>query len=179
MESKIAGELMIPLNKYPHIPYWFSMRHAIAELTHSQLEIDGVQSLPRAVLVFDDEYNLMGLVRRRDIMKGFEPENFFGSEAHYSQHLFEAKQDPDLLEMSSERLHKSIEERAEQTVSAIMTPIKATVDYNDHLFKIIYEMNHYQISMLPVIKDDAVVGVIRTVEVISQIAKNLGIKLET
>jgi len=174
MELKIAGELMIPLDKYPHIPYWFSIRRAIAELTHSQLVIDGVMSLPRAVLVFDDEYNLMGLVKRRDIMKGFEPENFFGSQA-YSQHLFEVKQDPDLLEISSERLHKSIQERAEQTVSAIMTPIEATVDYNDHLFKIMYEMNHHQISMLPVIKEDAVVGVIRTVEVISQIAKSLGI----
>ena len=179
MELKTAGELMIPLDKYPHIPYWFSIRHAIAELTHSQLVIDGVISLARAVLVFDDEYNLMGLVRRRDIMKGFEPENFFGDQAHYSQHLFEVKHDPDLLEISSERLHKSIEEKAEQSVSTIMAPIESTVDYNDHLFKIVYEMNHHQLSMLPVIKDDAVVGVIRTVEVTSQIAKNLGIKLNT
>ena len=179
MEFKIAGELMIPLNKYPHIPYWFSVRQAIAELTHSQLEIDGVKSLARAVLVFDDEYNLMGLVRRRDIMKGFEPENFFGDHAHYSKHLFEVKHDPNLLEITCEKLHKSVEERAEKTVSAVMTPIEATVDFDDHLYKIVYEMNHHQISMLPVIKDDAVVGVIRTVEVIAQIARNLGIKLNT
>ena len=30
MESKTAGDFMIPLDKYPHIPYWFTMREAIA-----------------------------------------------------------------------------------------------------------------------------------------------------
>ena len=60
-----AGDIMIPLNKYPHIPHWFTMRQALAEMEHTELEIGGRGSLPRVVLVFDEEYALLGIVRRR------------------------------------------------------------------------------------------------------------------
>ena len=32
MEAKRAGDIMIPLDRYPHIPHWFTLRQAIAEL---------------------------------------------------------------------------------------------------------------------------------------------------
>ena len=61
-----AGDFMIPLDKYPHIPYWFTMRQTIAELENSELDINGRKSLPRVVLVFDEKYQLMAKPRFGD-----------------------------------------------------------------------------------------------------------------
>ena len=74
MDLKRAGDLMIPLDKYPHLPYWFTLRQAIAEMEKSELEIQGRKSLPRLVLVFDETYKLLGMVRRRDLLRGLEPD---------------------------------------------------------------------------------------------------------
>ena len=174
MEALIAENIMIPLEKYPHIPYWFTLRQAIAEIQHSELEISGKKSLARAVLVFDEEYKLLGMVRRRDIMWGMEPD--LGKKAKISKKLFDVQPDPNLFELSHEAFAKQVAEQAEYPVSSIMIPIEHTVDYNDHLLKIIYEMNHNNYSMVPVMKNDVVIGVVRTVEVISEISKILGIE---
>ena len=63
MEMKRAGDIMIPLDEYPHLPYWFTLRQATVELEKSEVEIDGRKSLPRAVLIFDEKYQLMGMAR--------------------------------------------------------------------------------------------------------------------
>lgn len=175
MKTVTAGDIMIPLDKYPHIPYWFTVRQAIVEIQHSVLEVNGKKSLARAILVFDEEYKLLGMVRRRDILKGLEPERFFGKHAHYSKHLFEIEPDANLLEMSYEQIQNTINEQAEIKVSNIMVPTEHTVEIDDHLLKIIYEINHNNYSMIPVLKKDVVVGVIRTVEIINEIAKQLHI----
>jgi predicted transcriptional regulator len=67
-------------------------------------------------------------------------------------------------------------ERAEMPVSEVMQPIVTTVKYDDHLAKIIYKMVNHDLSLLPVIKDGKVVGVVRTVDVFREIADILGIE---
>ncbi|MFP4529430.1 MAG: CBS domain-containing protein [Candidatus Kapaibacterium sp.] len=174
-EAVTADSIMIPLDNYPHIPYWFTIRQAIAEIQHSVLEINGRKSLARAVLVFDEEYKLLGMVRRRDILCGLEPESFFAKHAHHSKQLFNVEFDPNLLEVARDHLSEQVVTQANKSVSEIMVPIGHTVDYSDHLVKIIYEMNINKYSMMPVMKDGVVVGVIRTVEVMNEIAKMLDI----
>lgn len=169
MKTKTAGELMIPLDKYPHIPYWFTIREAIAIIHHSELEINERKSLARAVLVFDKEYKLLGMVRRRDILRGLDPENSLHSRAKYSKKLFDVETDPNLLEMSYENLLNNVKENAERPISQIMQPIEHTVLYDDHIMKVIYEMDVLQTSIVPVMKDNVVVGVVRTVEVLHEI----------
>jgi hypothetical protein len=39
MPSKHAKDIMIPLNKYPHIPYTFTLREAVAEMELSVIEV--------------------------------------------------------------------------------------------------------------------------------------------
>lgn len=167
---------MIPLDKYPHIPYWFSVREAIALIHHSELDIDGRKSLARAVLVFDEEYKLLGMVRRRDFLRALEPHTLMGKDVKHSKKLFDMDMDPNLLELGIENLEHAVNEKAEVPIGEIMVPIKQTVDVNDHIMKIINEMVEYHQSMLAVTKDGLVVGVIRTVEVMDEIVKILGIE---
>lgn len=168
--TKRAGEIMIPLDRYPHIPYWFTLRQAIAELRASEIEVQGRKSLPRAVLVFNKAYELLGIVRRRDILRGLEPSFLADKQADYPRRLFKVDVDPNLSELSSAGMIRSIREQAEQPVSAVMVPIRTTVDYNDHLMKIIYEMIQSDLSMIPVVKDGRVAGVVRSVDVLQAIS---------
>jgi CBS domain-containing protein len=171
MEAKKAGEIMIPLDQYPHIPHWFTLRQAIAELRASQIEVQGRKSLPRAVLVFSKAYELLGIVRRRDILRGLLP-SFLGSESmEYGKRLFEVEADPNLFDLTSENIIGSIREQAERPVKDVMVPISATVDYDDHIMKIIYEMIRSDLSMLPVMKEGRVVGVVRSVDVLNEISE--------
>jgi len=173
MEVKRAGDLMIPLDEYPHIPYWFTLRQTIAELENAVLEYQGRRSLPRAVLVFDEKYQLMGTARRRDILRGLEPEFLTQRTLAARKQLFNVQVDPNLSELSYERLLEDIRKQAERPVSQVMQPVVASVDFEDHMIKVIYEMVEHNLSLLPVMKDNKVVGVVRTVDLIHEVARFL------
>ena len=172
MEQLIkAGDIMIPLEKYPHIPYWFTLRQVVAEMEHSELTIDGRKSLPRVVLVFDEQYRLMGLVRRRDILRGLEPEFLLDKPISERRKLFDVRTHPTNWEVSFDKIVEATKKRAERQVSEIMRPIEQTADYNDHIFQVIYDMNVNRVNLLPVLKEGRVVGVVRSVDVFHQISE--------
>jgi CBS-domain-containing membrane protein len=171
MDSKRASDLMIPLSEYPHMPYWFTLRQAMATLRSSRIEVDGRVSLPRAFLVFNEAYELLGIVRRRDILRGLEPDFVEKKRQSYARQLFQVKADPDLFELGNGKVAGRIRERAERPVGDVMRPIKVTLQHDDHLMKIIYEMVENNLSMIPVLKDGSVVGVVRSVDILDEVSK--------
>jgi len=168
METKRACDIMIPLEEYPHIPYWFTLRQAMAEMESAQLERDGRKSLPRGVLVFDERYQLLGMARRRDILRGLEPEFMT---FHHQRQPFGLAVDANLTELSFDRIAAGLRERAERPVSDIMLPVKVTVQADEQIFKLVYEMTKHDLSFVPVLQGGKVVGVVRTVELFHEIAR--------
>ncbi|HJW74443.1 MAG: hypothetical protein A2V77_05930 [Anaeromyxobacter sp. RBG_16_69_14] len=168
-EAKRACDFMIPLENYPHLPYWFTLRQAMAEMESSQLERDGRMSLPRVVLVFDERYQLLGLVRRRDILRGLQPE-FMGHAFQHQKRPFDVDVDANLTELSFDRMAGGLRERAELPVSEVMLPVKVTVQADDHIIKVVHEMTKNNLSFIPVLQGGKVVGVVRTVELFHEIA---------
>ena len=171
METKRAEQMMIPLDAYPHIPYWFTLRQAIVEIENAELDIEGRKSLPRVVLVFDEQYNLMGVVRRRDVLRGLEPQFLAQRAPRSSQDVYTIKIDPNLAELAYDRLVGRIRERAERPVSEVMIPIRTTVEHTDNIMKVIYEMVEQNVSLIPVLKEGRVAGVIRSVDVFHEVAQ--------
>jgi len=159
MEIRRVGDLMIPLDAYPHIPYWFSLRQAMIVMLKAQLKINETKSLPRAVLIFDKEYRFLGMVRRRDILRGMESEFASISEDQLD--------DDEYIKLIAKNLKKI----AEKQVIEVMIPIKETVDYNDRIPSALNKMVNNEVSMLPVMKEGKVMGVIRTVEMFDEISK--------
>ncbi|MDX9856649.1 MAG: CBS domain-containing protein [candidate division Zixibacteria bacterium] len=168
-----AGDVMIPLDQYPHIPYWISLRQAMVEMEKSELVVQGRVSLPRVVLVFDEEYQLMGTVRRRDIMRGLEPPILRERPIDDRKRMFSAEHADRLEGLSYEEILAGVLKQAETSVGDVMQPIEHTVDYHDHLFKVVYEMNTHDLSLLPVLRDGQVAGVIRSVDVFREITRIL------
>jgi predicted transcriptional regulator len=173
MPTKTAAELMIPIEKYPHITHWTTIREAVEVIEEAVLDVEGRRSLPRVLLVFDEEHNLLGLVRRRDILKGLEPKFLKIMPIPHRKQLFNVDIDPNLVDLSSGKIGLGMRQEAEQSVSEIMQPILATCNYDDHLAKVIYKMVNRNQSLIPVMKDGKVIGVIRSVDVFQEVAKLL------
>jgi CBS domain-containing protein len=139
----------------------------------SNIEVDGRLSLPRVVLVFNEKYELMGMVRRRDILRGLEPEFLADKPLDYRKKLFDVHTGPDLSEFSYEEIMEGVQQRAERPVSEVMVPVEHTAKSDDHIFKVIYDMNANNLALLPVMRDKRVVGVVRTVDIFHEVAKIL------
>ncbi len=172
MDNVRASDVLIPLDKYPHLPYWFTLRQAMAEMEEAQLEIHGQIHIPRMILIFDEKYQLMGMARRRDILKGLEPIFLRDKPIEHPQKLWDVQVDPDLAELSyGSVVDAMIKLASDTTISEVMLPIKATVNHDDHIVRVIYEMNKHNLSVLPVLQDHRIVGVVRSVDVFHEMAK--------
>lgn len=173
LDNLTAADLMIPLEKYPHIPYWFTIRQAMEEIEHCAIEINGRQSLPRFVLIFDEEYQLMGTVRRRNLLRGLEPDFMINYTIDEMKKIFAPDADQKKKKEILSQAIKDIKKQAERQVSEIMQPIEETAEASDNIFQIIYDINVNQVSLLPVLQDNRVVGVVRTSDVFHKICDSV------
>ena len=171
MNDKPVREIMVPLAKYPCIADTDTLRQAIDEMMKVQILRQQQATLARVALVFDRGFHeLLGMLRRRDIMRGLEPKFLRSGSMQYERKLFDVQVDPNLAELSSDKVIARVREGANRLVGDFMIPIPATIDYEDHLMKAVYEMVHQNTSLLPVLKEGQVVGVVRSVDVLHEIA---------
>jgi len=160
--QKKVKDLMIHLEDYPHIPYWFTLRQAMAIVREAAIKFEGSFE-PRAVLVFDEKYQLMGILTLRDIIKGLEPR--FLKETNL------IKMDPSLTVLLGDLLGPQMKENSQRPVSEVMSPIQVTVDGNAPIVKALYLMIKENVGMMPVIQDTKVAGMIRMSDLFGEIAK--------
>jgi CBS domain-containing protein len=171
MNDKPVHEIMVPLADYPCICETHTLREAIEEMTKTQILRNERTTLARVALVFDVHYRaLLGTLRRRDIMRGLEPRFLLSESMEYERKLFSIEVDPNLAELSSDKVIAQMRQRANRRVSDFMMPIPTTIGHGDHLMKAIYEMVDHNTSLLPVTKEGTVVGVVRSVDLLHEIA---------
>jgi CBS domain-containing protein len=159
--EKKVKDLMIPLEDYPHIPYWFSLRQAMAIVREAAVKFEGSFE-PRALLVFDEKYQLMGILTLRDIIRGLEPR--FLKETNL------VKGDPSLTVLMGDLFGPGLKEASQKPVSEVMSPIKVTSQGSDPIPKAIFLMIKADVGMMPVIQDNKVAGMIRLSELFKEIS---------
>lgn len=170
MHTKLVRDLMIPLEDYPQVNEWDTLKKAMAVLEDHLITAAGKTSLARAVLVFNADKELVGAARRRDIMRGLEPHFLANKPLAMRKNLFNVKVDPNLFEMSSDQIIEGIIHRSQTPISEVVKPLNLTVEADDHMIKAIYEMVDNSITILPVLDDGEVVGIIRSVDVFHELA---------
>ena len=171
MEMRSVGEIMIPLRNYPHLPVWSSMLEAVEMMHRAQLDVRGRKSLPRIILLFDLDGSIAGTVRRRDLMRGMEPQFLLGQSLQQRIKLFDIQVDPHLTELWPDRWVEGIREQVHRPVTDVMRPIERTIDSDELIMSAVYEMVNHDLIILPVLEDNKVVGVIRTVDVFHELAE--------
>jgi Mg/Co/Ni transporter MgtE len=160
--EKKVSELMIHLTDYPHIPYWFTIKQAIAIVKKASLGLEG-QLEPTVLLIFDEKYQLMGSLSIKDLIRGIEKK--FARSGDWMSKEWDT---PVFFEGL---FTAGVKEEAEKPVSEIMTPVKETAQANDSIIKAIYIMMEKDLTLLPVLDKGAVVGVIRLNEIFNEISK--------
>ncbi len=175
---KRVREMMIPLDEYPWVRIDDTLGQAIRVIEDSQLKVGRRASLPRVLLVFDHDDELVGIVRRRDIMRGLEPDFLVSQPLEYRVKLFEVGQDPHLTELSTDlsrevdldRVVKGLRAQAGRPVGDVLRPIPTSLGPEDQVMKAVYEMVSLNQSLIPVVEDDKVIGVLRSVDVFHELA---------
>lgn len=159
--TKKVKDLMIPLEDYPHIPYWFTLRQAMAIVREAAIKYEGTFE-PRAVLVFDEKYQLMGMLTLRDIIRGLEP--------RFAEDKGLIKSDPSLAVLVGDMFGPGMKEASQKPVSEVMSPIRVTVNGDDPITKALFLMVKENVGMMPVLLDNKVVGMIRMNELFKEIS---------
>lgn len=147
--EKKVKDLMVDVFKYPHIPYWFTIKQAIMVIKKSA---EGTEKSAPIILVFDEKYNLIGTLTSRDILTGLEP----------------ALLKPETGEASM--FGEESKKRAEKQVSEVMIPAEHFVEPDDPITKAAYLMIHHDLTLLPVVKEKKLEGIVRMAEIFNELS---------
>lgn len=151
-------EIMIDIFKYPHVPYWFTLDQAIKILKVFITQKEA--PIPFIILVFDEQYNLIGIVGLEEIFHGLEMglvENVEKINEETVSVLFTEK----------------VKDLANKQVKEVMISIKDFINVDDPISKAAYLMIHNKLSIIPVVENKKLVGVVRLIEVFNIIADQL------
>ena len=174
MEMKCAGEIMIPLEAFPYIPYWFTLRQALAEVEVAETRQASDKRLPWMILVFSAQNQLLGIVRRQEILQGLRP-SLRGKLRSHHPDLSDFIADLDLyrLEFSPPKAVAELRNQIERPIIEFMSPIQATLEYDDYVLLAIYLMVDRGLSFVPVIKDKQIVGILYAEDALHEGVKHL------
>jgi Mg/Co/Ni transporter MgtE len=164
--ERLVKDLLIPLTDYPHIPYWFSVREAIAMIKAAAAD-QTKKVLPYLVLVFDEKYQLLGYLGIKEMLRGIEPR------------FLKAKDiprfiGPETVDLTFGTLWKDLftrrcKEEAKKPVKEVMAPIRATIQATDPIVKAAYLMLQTDTWIIPVMEDKKVAGIARLVDIFKEL----------
>lgn len=154
--NKKIRDIMIDIFDFPHIPYWFTIRQAIEILRRVSTGKEKAV-LGDAILVFDEKYNYMGIVRQRDIIVGLEPKILRQTEwkgpmtevSRDAQHVSESY----LASIAETIFGEEAKTASEKQVSEIMTVSKVSVAPEDSPAKAAYLMARHNLPLIPVLEN--------------------------
>jgi len=149
--KKTVQDIMIPIEKYTVIQIDKSLREAIIAMRKVYCEVETgkcTEAGHRASLVINEYGHLSGIIDFRTILETLIPniaEQFADKLTAHGKASF------------MERILKE----AEVSVGDIMLDIKGSLNIDDDLLEAIKIMHRNKATVLPVYKDDKLVGVLR------------------
>ena len=171
MLSTRVNDLMIPIDDYPHVTYEDSLLTAMRAVEEKWIEIDGQKTIPFVILVFGKSDNLVGMASLNNILRGLEPKYLI--KRSFIDKLLNTKKEPGLDDIKDKRIVRGILEQSERRIGEVMFPIEATIQFDEHIFKAVNVISECKISLIPVLKEDKVIGVVRSVDIFHKIAQTL------
>lgn len=151
-------EIMIDIFKYPHVPYWFTLDQAIKILKVFITQQEA--PIPFIILVFDEQYNLIGVVGLEEIFRGLEM-----GLAENVEKINEETVSVIFTEKVKDLVNKQVRE--------VMIPVTEFITTEDTVSKAAYLIIHKKLGIIPVIENKKLVGIVRLNEVFNIIADQL------
>jgi CBS domain-containing protein len=158
--QKKVREVMIPLKDYPHIPQWFTLRQAVAIVRESTIKFAGVYK-PRAVLIFDKDHQIVGILTIRDLLKGLQLD------------FLQGEVPVPVAATMDDLLGPNLKQQAERPVSEVMAPVKASVQADASLVQALFALIKENVGTMPVLEEDRTVGMVRLTELFLEISQEI------
>jgi CBS domain-containing protein len=177
MKKKLVNELMVPLAKYASVSQEATLFEAVMALEKAQEKFDQSRYRHRAVLIYDNEGNIVGKVSQLDVLRALEPKykamdipgslSRFGLTKRFQETMinelrFWDKPMDDICRKASRIKIKEF----------MYTPGEGEyINEDETLDRAINQlvMGHHQ-SLL-VMKDDKIVGILRATDVFMEIVR--------
>lgn len=158
VNEKRVKDIMTSIDEYSSVSANSTVKEAISILKRSFCpDSDASCSGHGSVLVYDNN-QLVGLITFRVLLTAIEP-RFMKVDQWAVPVFWEG--------LFTERCR----EEARKKVKDIMTPITlVTLDANDTIIKAVHAMIKHKLGSLPVVKDGAVVGMVRITEIFHEIS---------
>lgn len=160
-------DILVSLTEYPSIRDNATLRDALSVLLSA---FSGGKRF-RHLLVLDANGQLVGLLGIRDILRGLFPEYLRSDELH--RHPFQGVQ-PDFRALAliwQETCETQCKEAASNPVRDFMSSVPTTIRPGDPITLAAYLMVNHDASILPVVDDGKVVGVVRMIDVFNHAAE--------
>ena len=170
-----ARDVMLPPERYPHCKLSCTIREAVVALSASAVKLqDGYIMLPRYVLVLDDEDRLVGVVSRRELLKGLIPHlrDDRESEAHIKELVpFGGSMPTELSIRWTSLFSRPAIEASRAPIRSVMVPIKGTVQIDDTLSTVISTMLFHGVDLVAVLDGEKVAGVVLMTNIFDIVAQ--------
>jgi cytidylate kinase/CBS domain-containing protein len=170
-----ARDVMLPPERYPHCRLSCTIREAIVAVSASAVKLqDGYIMLPRYVLVLDDDDRLVGVVSRRELLKGLIPHlrDDRETEAHIKELIPYGGSMPSELTIRWTSLFSHAAIEASMTpIQSVMVPIKGAVQVDDSLSTVISTMLHHGVDLVAVLDGEKVAGVVLMTNIFDIVAQ--------
>ena len=177
MKKKLVNELMVPLAKYASVSQEATLFEAVMALEQAQEKFDQSRYRHRAVLIYDNEGNIVGKVSQLDVLRALEPKykamDIPGSLSRFG--LTKRFQETMLNELRfwDKPMDDICRKASRIKVKEFMyTPSEGEyINEDETLDRAINQlvMGHHQ-SLL-VMKDDKIVGILRATDVFMEIVR--------
>ena len=171
MPARTARDVMVPLDDYPHASESQTLREAVRLLETAQIQFGGQTSMPRILLVFDANNQLLGVARRRDILRGLEPDFHGDLDATHPEAHFKPDIDPNLSDLAGGDIGERLEHRLEKPLGDVVRELSGRVNADDSLMKVVRELVGEDSHIAAVLDDDEVIGVVRTLDLLRAICE--------
>lgn len=154
------SDIMEDIFEFPHLPYWFTLRQAV-DIIKATGVTAGISDFPRAILVFDEKYNLLGTLDIRDILRGLDAQ-FKG--------LSPESPIPDAASLYGEASVAILD----RPVSDFMQPAELFIGPDDPVSLAAYYMVVRSRAYLPVLEDKRkLVGIVKMMSVFNAVTDTL------
>ena len=171
MTPKTARHVMVPLDDYPHAFDTQTLREAVKLLETREIRFGGQVSMPRILLVFDANNQLLGVARRRDILRGLEPDFHSELETTHPEAHIKTEIDPNLSDLAGDDISERLEHRLEKPLGEVVRELQGRVNADDSLMKVVRELVGEDSHIAAVLDDGDVIGVVRTLDVLRAVCE--------
>ncbi len=177
MELKKIKNLMIPLENYASVNINSTLLDAALEMRRSQEKlVDGLQPI-RAVLVVDNDKNIVGKIGHMAFLKALEPK--YNNIIDFEK-LTRVGVSPALISSISDNMRlwqddmKSILDRASSIkVKDAMNPVSESIDENASITEAIHQIIVLRLLSLLVKSGSKIVGIVRLSDLYNEVEQSI------